>query len=130
MTRARLAANRRSALLSTGPRTKAGKARSRLNGLRNGNRSGSYDRLFEALVQAHPGAVHETVASVLTPEQFGHPFFASFVERFQKIQEFAFEQSAAYRRAKAEFRRKRRERQRKKIKGRPKPECYLESEQS
>ena len=113
MTPARLAANRRIALLSTGPRTERGKAHSCLNGLRNGNCSSSYDRLLEAVLQAHPSAVRETATAILTPEELGHPVFASFVERFQKAQEFAFEQSAAYRRAKAEFRSRGRERRRK-----------------
>lgn len=115
MTPARLAANRRSALLSTGPRTKRGKARSGLNGLRTGTRSESCFRLLDGLIGVGPGAVHETAAGILTPEELTHPFFASFVECFQHIQEFALEHMPAYQKAKAEVRRRTRERPRKKF---------------
>jgi hypothetical protein len=43
VTAARLLANRRSALKSTGPRTAAGKRRSSLNALRKGSRSKATD---------------------------------------------------------------------------------------
>lgn len=46
MTEAALAANRANALKSTGPRTAAGKARSRLNGLKHGGRSAFAQRYF------------------------------------------------------------------------------------
>lgn len=97
VTPARLAANRRSALRSTGPRTAAGKARSRLNALRNGKRSKSYDRLLDALLQAAPGAVRETAALLLTPEELSHPVFASLVNYFCELQEFMFEQTPIFR---------------------------------
>ena len=42
MTPARIAANRRNARKSTGPRTGRGKAQSRVNGLRDGGRSRFY----------------------------------------------------------------------------------------
>jgi hypothetical protein len=55
MTPARLAASRRNALKSTGPRTPRGKAQSRMNLLRGGGRSSAYRNLLRAMVEAPPG---------------------------------------------------------------------------
>jgi len=82
MTPARLAANRRNAKQSTGPRTPRGKSQSRLNGLRNGGRSRLYLELFRALADAPPGAILRTARSVLTPAQATHPLFAEAVQIF------------------------------------------------
>lgn len=73
MTPARLAANRRSALLSTGPKTARGKGRSRLNRLRHGERSAKYDELMLGLMQAHPARMRETATAILTAEELRHP---------------------------------------------------------
>ena len=54
MTPARLAADRRAALLSTGPRSRRGKARSRWNALRKGTYSETYFRVLEGLLGAKP----------------------------------------------------------------------------
>jgi len=77
LTPARLAANRRNALISTGPRTACGKAWSRLNGLRSGTRSVLYQDLFLALLDAPPCAVERTARALLSPAEASHPCFPS-----------------------------------------------------
>jgi len=62
VTPARLAANRSSALRSTGPRTVAAKVRSRLNALRHSKRSRAY--------VAAPGAVRQTPMYRLMKKKF------------------------------------------------------------
>jgi len=69
MTQARLDANRRNAKKSTGPQTVQGKARSRMNGLRYGNRSPDFQKVFDALAHADPGAILRVGDSCLTPAQ-------------------------------------------------------------
>lgn len=59
LTPARLAANRRNAQKSTGPRTTRGKAQSRMNSLRAGGRSALYEDLFLTLLDAPPCSVTE-----------------------------------------------------------------------
>jgi len=86
LTPARLAANRRSAQKSTGPRTARGKAWSRMNGLRTGNRSPAYDALWRALLYAPPGATDRVASLILTPEQASHPLFSSLVDRFRRVE--------------------------------------------
>ena len=83
MTPARLAANRRNAQKSTGPRTPLGKSRSRLNGLRSGGRSRLYSDLLLALLDAPPGAVARTARAALTPAQAAHPLLAELAEIFR-----------------------------------------------
>jgi hypothetical protein len=80
LTPARLAANRRNARKSTGPRTARGKAQSRMNGLRNGDHSPAFIDLLYALLTAPPGRVNATARAVLTPEQAAHPVFAGMVD--------------------------------------------------
>ena len=86
LTPARLAANRRNAQQSTGPRTAGGKARSRLNGLIHGYRSKAYRGLWKALLEAPPCRIDETAAACLTPEQASHPLFESLVAMFQGVE--------------------------------------------
>ncbi len=87
LTPARLAANRRNAQKSTGPRTAQGKTRSRLNGLRHGWRSPIYRTLFRALAYAPPFSVNSVVAShMLTPEEASHPVFSSMVDLFRRVE--------------------------------------------
>jgi hypothetical protein len=69
VTAARLAANRRSALKSTGPRTAAGKRRSSLNALRPGSRSKADDLFWKALMTAPAGQVLQTLDRLMTREQ-------------------------------------------------------------
>ena len=85
-TSAFLAANRRNAKKSTGPRTARGKAQTRLNGLRSGARSALYDKLFYALSTGPIGAVDETAATVLTPEMAAHPLFGQTVRMFREME--------------------------------------------
>jgi hypothetical protein len=70
MTQARLEANRRNAKKPTGPRTAAGKAWSRMNGLREGGRSPEYMSLVKALLDGPPCAIFRVGESCLTsPEK-------------------------------------------------------------
>ena len=91
MTPALLAANRRNAQRSTGPRTERGKRQSRMNGLRKGGRSPMYRDLLLALHYAPPGAIEETARAVLTPEQAAHPLFAASVEIARQAEIEVFE---------------------------------------
>ena len=86
LTPARLAANRRNAQKSTGPRTARGKAWSRMNGLRTGSRSPAYWALWRALLEAPPGAIDRVADEVLTPEQASHPLFGSLVDQARQVE--------------------------------------------
>jgi hypothetical protein len=88
MTPARLEANRRNALKSTGPRTARGKAQSRLNAMRHGFCSPTYRTLWRALLDAAPSyPVAKTVCSMLTPEEYYHPVYSQLVEVHFKMEE-------------------------------------------
>ena len=77
---AQIAANRRNARESTGPRSAPGKAQSWLNRLRDGSRSRLYqDR---KLMDAPPAAVARTVRAALAPELAAHPLFAELAQTF------------------------------------------------
>jgi len=84
-TAAFLAANRRNAKKSTGPRTARGKAQSRLNGLRSGARSELYNGLFYAVATGRPGLFETTAAACVTPEMAAHPLFAGTVQMFREM---------------------------------------------
>ena len=86
MTQARLEANRRNASKSTGPRTVAGKARSRMNGFRHGMRSPEYVRLLNALCDAEPGAVLRVGTECLTAAQRTHSAYLELVELFSEVE--------------------------------------------
>jgi len=73
---ARLAANRRNARQSTGPRSARGRAQSRLNRLRDGSRSRLFQDLRWKLMDAPPAAVARTARRTMTPELARHPLFA------------------------------------------------------
>jgi hypothetical protein len=80
MTPARLAASRRNAQKSTGPRTACGKAQSRLNALRHGYCSPIYRQLRLALFEAPPGyPVALTVQSALTPQEIANPVYSDLI---------------------------------------------------
>jgi hypothetical protein len=79
---ARIAANRRNARKSTGPRSARGKAQSRLNRLRNGSRSRLYQDLMWKLMDAPPGAVARMARTAMTPELAAHPLFAELAQIF------------------------------------------------
>jgi len=87
VTAARLAANRRSALKSTGPRTAAGKRRSSLNALRGGGRSTTFDLFWQVEMTAPPCALSQTAARMMTPEQRSHPRIAFLLESFGSDQD-------------------------------------------
>ncbi len=80
LTPARLAANRRNAQKSTGPRTAWGKSWSRLNGLRLGSRSVLFRDLATTLITAPPCSVDQTVRALLSPAEASHPLFSKFVK--------------------------------------------------
>jgi len=80
LTPALLAANRRNALKSTGPRTPQGKAQVRLSRLQTGTRSSLYGRAIQASVTAPLGAAEQSVRALLTREQAAHPLFASLLK--------------------------------------------------
>jgi hypothetical protein len=79
---ARIAANRRNARKSTGPRSARGKAQSQLNRLRNGGCSRLYQDLMWKLMDAPPGAVARTARAAMTPELAAHPLFAELAQIF------------------------------------------------
>lgn len=83
LTPALLAAKRRNAQKSTGPRTVRGKAYSRTNGLRHGGRSPAYRQLWTALGNARPGAIDRTAQTLLPPELARHPLFSEVVDLFR-----------------------------------------------
>jgi hypothetical protein len=86
LTPARLAAKRRNALKSTGPRTAWGKTWSRMNGLRSGSRSRFYRDLWLALSDAPPCAVDRTARAILTPALASHPLFSEAVDLFRQAE--------------------------------------------
>ena|SRR5215469_10604551 len=79
----RLAANRRAARKSTGPRTAAGKSRSCLNALRGGCRSKTIELLLEVLSEAPPGGVLRMARQKMTPAQLSLPTVASTLNLFR-----------------------------------------------
>jgi len=87
MTETRLAANRRSAKKSTGPpRSVAGKARSRMNGLRHRGHSPEYLGVFAVLGDAAPGAILRVGEGCLTPAQRMYPLYVGLVEMFTQVE--------------------------------------------
>ena len=86
ITEARLEANRRNAKRSTGPRTEAGKARSRMNSLRHGGRSPEYLGVLAALGDAAPGAILRVGEACLTPAERMHPLYLRLVEMFTQVE--------------------------------------------
>ena len=101
MTQARLEANRRNAKRSTGPRTVAGKAWSRMNGLRHGNRSPEFLNVVYALSCANPGAILRVGDSCLTSAQRKHPAYCKLVEVFTEA-EIGMMEAAGWRRERAQ----------------------------
>jgi len=79
---ARIAANRRKARKSTGPRSARGEAQSRLNRLRNGARSRLYQDVMWKLMDAPPGAVARMARATMTPKPAAHPLFAELAQIF------------------------------------------------
>ncbi len=75
LTPALLAANRRNAKRSTGPRTARGKAVSRLNRMKDGMRSPEYLKFVKAVMDAPPGRVGQTALDLLSSQQVIHPLF-------------------------------------------------------
>jgi hypothetical protein len=73
VTPARLAANRRAALMSTGPRTAWGMQRSSLNALQLGRHSKTIELLWNILAEAPPFGVLRVARQLMTPAQLAHP---------------------------------------------------------
>ena len=79
---ARIAANRRNAQKSTGPRSPRGKAQSRLSRLRTGGRSRLYQDLMWKLMDAPPAGVARTARAAPTPELATQPQFRELAQIF------------------------------------------------
>ena len=79
-----LAANRRNAQRSTGPRTARGKAQSRLNRLQTGLRAPWLEDFCSLLLDAPLGGVDRIARYLLTPEMARHPFFVRIVDQFRE----------------------------------------------
>jgi hypothetical protein len=86
LTPARLEANHRNALKSTGPRTARGKAQSKMNSLRTGDRSARYKNFLLLMLMAPPCSVGRMAQGLLTREQAAHPFFAETVAMFYRAE--------------------------------------------
>jgi hypothetical protein len=82
VTPARLAANRRAARRSTGPRTKAGKLRSSLNAYRHGGRSRAKRLVWYILETAPVGGVMRTARRIMTPAQLANPDVTFMLNQF------------------------------------------------
>ena len=82
----RLAAKRRNARQSTGPRSARGRAQSRLNRLRDGGRSRLYQDLRWTLMAALPAAVAQTARGTMTPELAAYPLFAELGRIFCQVE--------------------------------------------
>ena len=80
LTPALLAANRRNAKKSTGPRTPRGKAWSCLNSLREGWSSPEYIRFLKALMDAPPGRVAAVARVLLSSQPVNHRLFRETAE--------------------------------------------------
>ena len=80
LTPALLAACRRNAKKSTGPRTALGKANVRMNALRQGGRSQVWRNFALAVFNAAPGGIERAVRRWLTPDLAWHQPFASYAE--------------------------------------------------
>jgi len=119
LTPALLAANRRNAQKSTGPRTARGKAQSRMNSLRDGSRSRFYHKLWLGLMDAPPCSVDGTARALLSSELAAHPLFADAVALFRKAEiEVVLESKETHRLVEAIRRKK------DVTKRRAEPECY------
>ena len=79
LTAARLAASRRNALKSTGPRTAWGKAFSRVNRFQHGGRSPAYVGLLKAMLNAPMGEVGRVAQRCLLSQPMIHPLFVEAV---------------------------------------------------
>jgi hypothetical protein len=86
MTPALLAACRRNAQKSAGPRTARGKIQSSMNGLKNGSHSPTYQKLFQAFIEFPGVPVEEMARIILTPEQARHPVFAARVNFLREME--------------------------------------------
>jgi len=84
LTPAFLAANRRNAQKSTGPRTAGGKARARLNRLTHGRRSPLFARFWTAL-QENPSKCRWVTQRLLKLEDTRHPLFARYLRQWGKL---------------------------------------------
>ncbi len=80
LTPALLAATRRNAAKSTGPRTARGKAWSCLNHMKHGGRSREYVNLLKVLLEAPPGRVAATADALLASMPALHPLFIELAE--------------------------------------------------
>jgi hypothetical protein len=85
-TPALLAANRRNAQKSTGPRTRSGKAWSRLNPLKEGRQSREHVNFITALMNARPGRVGAVANALLSAQEVHHPLFLETADLAVRIE--------------------------------------------
>jgi hypothetical protein len=97
-----LAANRRNAKKSTGPKSPLGKAWSRWNRLRTGMRSPQYLRFIKAMQQAPPGEVGLAARDELLKIPILHPVYHRALELWTRVER---ELIAEYRQRAARYRR-------------------------
>jgi hypothetical protein len=98
LTPALLAANRRNARKSTGPRTTRGKAQARLKGLGRGPRSRFYYDFMMLLMETPPDELHKTVQTILTPEEADSSLFKGLIRTIQQADfELVMDLRKAYR---------------------------------
>jgi hypothetical protein len=86
LTPARLAANRRHALKSTGPRTTRGKVQARLNGLRRGEGARLYHDVMMLLMETPPGQREHTLGIILTPQEARSRLFRGLVSMIHEAE--------------------------------------------
>ena len=84
LTPALVAANRRNAQQSTGPRTRSGKARARLNGLRHGRRSPLFAS-FQSALRENLYNVRAATKRLLQREDARHPLFAYWIREWGRV---------------------------------------------
>jgi hypothetical protein len=86
LTPALLAANRRNAQKSTGPRTRRGKAWSSLNRMKEGGRSRDYREFFRALLDAPVGGMEAVVENYLGSRLAVHPHYRDIADVFIQVE--------------------------------------------
>ncbi len=85
-TAAFLAANRRNAQKSTGPKTARGKAWTRFNSLHTGVRSSELINFHKALLDAPACRVEATATAILRSRQNHHPLFLEAAEDHLQVE--------------------------------------------
>ncbi len=103
-----LAANRRNAKKSTGPKSPLGKAWSRWNRLRTGMRSPQFLRFIKAMQEAPPGQVGLAARDELLKMPIFHPVYHRALEIWMEVERQLIEEydqrAARFKRFKRKYR--------------------------